>query len=126
MVQRIKRGMLAIGVCFPIYLALYTALYVIERLWLPVDRWFAGPALFGVGMALALRVAWMFARAAVRGGPLLVVRPEPVVVAPILPLVADPARPAEVEPEPVAGGEPAGLRQRAEAQRQLVADPQFG
>ena len=126
MVERIKRGMLAVGVCYPIYLALYAALYVIERLWLPVDRWIAGPALFGIGIALALRMAWLFGRAALRGGPVLVVPPEPVVVAPILPIVSDPARPAEVEPAPGAGGEPAAPPQPSEAERRLVADPQFG
>ena len=126
MVERIKRGMLAVGLCFPIYLVLYAALYAVERLWLPADRWFAGPALFGVGIALALRVAWMFGRAALRGGPVLVVPPEPVVVAPILPIVSDPTRPAEVERAPVAGGEPAAPSQPSEAERRLVADPQFG
>lgn len=126
MVERIKRGMLAVGVCFPIYLVLYSAMYVIERLWLPMDRWFAGSVLFWVGMVLALRVAWMFGRAALRGGPVLVVPPEPVVVAPILPIGSDPARPAEVEPAPVAGGEPAAPPQPSEAERRLVADPQFG
>ena len=126
MVERIKRGMLAIGVCFPIYLVLYTALFAIERLWLPADRWFAGTALFGVGIALALRMAWMFGRAALRGGPVAVVPPEPVVVAPILPIVSDPARRAEGRRAPVAGGEPAAPPQPSEAERRLVADPQFG
>ncbi len=126
MVERIKRGMLAVGVCFPIYLVLYTALFAIERLWLPADRWFAGTALFGVGIALALRMAWMFGRAALRGGPVAVVPPEPVVVAPILPIVSDPARPAEGRRAPVAGGEPAAPPQPSEAERRLVADPQFG
>lgn len=126
MVERAKRGMLAIGVCFPIYLVLYTALFAIERLWLPADRWFAGTALFGVGIALALRMAWMFGRAALRGGPVAVVPPEPVVVAPILPIVSDPARRAEGRRAPVAGGEPAAPPQPSEAERRLVADPQFG
>lgn len=126
MVERIKRGMLAVGVCFPIYLVLYSALYLIERLWLPADRWFAGPVLFGVGIALALRMAWLFGRAALRGGPVLSAPPEPEVTAPILPIVSDPARPAEVELAPVAGGEPATPSQSAEAERRLVADPQFG
>ena len=122
MVERIKRGMLAIGVCFPIYLVLYTALYGIERLWLPADRWFAGPVLFGVGIALALRVAWMFGRAALRGGPVLVVPPEPVVVAPILPIAAGPEGPAEVEPEPAPGGAPARPRLQSEAAGELVRE----
>ena len=126
MVERIKRGMLAVGVCFPIYLVLYSALYVIERLWLPMDRWFAGSVLFWVGMVLALRMAWLFARAALRGGPVLAVPPEPVVVAPILPIVSDPTRPAEVERPPVAGGAQAAPPQPSEAERRLVADPQFG
>ena len=126
MVERIKRGMLAVGVCYPIYLALYSALYVIERLWLPADRWFAGSVLFGVGIVLALRMAWLFGRAALRGGPVLVVPPEPVVVAPILPIVSEPARPVEVERAPVAGGESAARSQPSEAERPLVADPQFG
>ena len=129
MVERIKRGMLAVGVCYPIYLVLYAALFAIERLWLPADRWFAGTALYGVGIALALRVAWMFGRAALRGGPVLVVPPEPVVVAPILPIVAAPAGPAgppEVESEPVAGGEPARPRQRPEAVGELVPGTQPG
>ncbi len=122
MVERIKRGMLAIGVCFPIYLVLYTAVFAIERLWLPADRWVAGTALFGVGIALALRLAWMFGRAALRGGPVLVVRPEPVVVAPILPIAAGPDGPAAIEPEPVAGGEPARPRQQSEAAGGLVRE----
>lgn len=126
MVERIKRGMLAIGVCFPIYLVLYTAVFAIERLWLPADRWLAGPALFGVGTVLALRLAWMFGRAALRGGPVLVVRPEPVVVAPILPIVSDPARPVEGRRAPVTGGAPATPPHPSEAERRLVADPQFG
>ncbi len=126
MVERIRRGMLAIGVCFPIYLVLYTAVFAIERLWLPADRWLAGPALLGVGTVLALRLAWMFGRAALRGGPVLVVRPEPVVVAPILPIVAGPARPPEVEPEPAAGGEPARPRQQSEAVGELVPGTQPG
>ncbi len=126
MVERIKRGVLAVGVCFPIYLVLYTALYMIERLWLPADRWFAGPALFGVGIALALRLAWLFARAALRGGPVLAVPPQPDVIAPILPIVSDPARPAEGERSPVASGEPASPRQQPEAAGRLVPGPQAG
>lgn len=122
MVERIKRGMLAIGACFPIYLVLYTAVFAIERLWLPADRWVAGPALFGVGIALALRLAWMFGRAGLRGGPVLVVPPEPVVVAPILPIAAAPEGPAAVAPEPVAGGEPARPRQQSEAAGELVRE----
>lgn len=126
MVERIKRSVLAVGVCFPIYLGLYAAMYVIERLWLPADRWIAGPVLFGVGIVLALRMAWLFGRAALRGGPVLVVPPEPVVVAPILPIVSHPARPVEGRRAPVAGGEPAAPSQPSEAERRLVADPQFG
>lgn len=126
MVERIKRGLLAIGVCFPIYLVLYTAAFAIERLWLPADRWVAGPALFGAGIALALRLVWMFGRAALRGGPVLVVPPEPVVVAPILPIAAGPEGPAEVAPEPVAGGEPARPRQQLEAPGELVPGTQPG
>ena len=99
---------------------------MIERLWLPVDRWIAGPTLFGVGIALALRGAWMFGRAALRGGPVLVVPPEPVVVAPILPIVSDPTRPAEVERAPVTDGEAAAPPPPSEGERRLVADPQFG
>ncbi len=126
MVERIKRGMLAVGVCFPIYLVLYAALYAIERLWLPADRWLAGPVLLGVGIALALRVAWMFARAAVRGGPVLVVRPEPEVTAPILPIVSNPARPVRDERIPVAAGEPARPRQQPEGAGHLVPGTQPG
>ena len=126
MVERIKQGMLAVGVCFPIYLVLYAVLYMIERLWLPADRWFAGPVLSGVGMALALRVAWMFARAALRGGPVLVVPPEPVVTAPILPIVSDPARPVEGVPAPVADVEPARPRRQSEAAGELVPGTQPG
>ncbi len=126
MVERIKRGMLAVGVCFPIYLGLYSALYVIERLWLPAERWFAGTTLFAVGIVLALRLVWMFARAALRGGPVLVVRPEPVVVAPILPLAPDPPRPAEGEQAAVASGAPASPRRQPETEGQLVLRRQFG
>ena len=124
MVERIKRCMLAVGVCFPIYLVLYAALYALERLWLPADRWVAGSALFGVGIALALRVAWMFARAALRGGPVLAVPPEPVVTAPILPIVSDPARPVEGVPAPVAEVEPARPRQPSEAAGEIIPGTQ--
>ncbi len=126
MVERIKRAMFAVGVCFPIYLVLYTALYAIERLWLPAERWIAGPVLAGVGTLLALRLAWMFGRAALSGRPVLVVPPEPVVVAPVLPLFADPAQPPGVEPAPVERLEPASPRRQPETQEVLVPHRQFG
>ena len=132
MVERIKRGCLAIGVCFPIYLALYGAVYVIERLWLPDDQWFAGPALLGVGVVLALRLAWLFGRAALRGGPVLQAPQEPDVIAPILPIVSDPARPVSGVQAPAAvrasaaGGAPAAHRRQPAAAGRLVPDVQHG
>lgn len=132
MVERIKRGCLAIGVCFPIYLALYGALYVIERLWRPEDQWYAGGVLGTVGILLALRLAWLFGRAALRGGPVLQAPEEPDVIAPILPIVSDPARPVSgaqapaAVRAPAASAAPAAHRRQPAAAGRLVPDVQHG
>ena len=102
MLERIKVGALAMGVCYPIYLSLYSAAYLLDLA--------PGSTLAAIASLVALRMAWLFIRAAVRGGPVFVAPPEPDVTAPILGLGPDPARPAPDAAAPVAAAEPRPVR----------------
>lgn len=97
MVERMQRIAFGVGVCFPIYFLIYGAVYVFERLALPSEQWAAERALYGVGAVLALRLVWMFGRAALTGRPVLSPIPEPMKVEPILPIYADPAPEADAQ-----------------------------
>ena len=92
MLERIKNGVLAVGVCYPCYLLAYGTAYLFEPLLVAPDRHFAAGTMAAIaGMAL-LRMAWLFARAAVRGRPVFELPPEPNVTASILGLGPVPAR----------------------------------
>lgn len=99
MMERMKRIAFGVGVCFPIYFLLYGAVYVFERLALTPEQWAAGHWLYGAGIVFALRLVWMFGRAALTGRPVLSPTPELMKVEPILPIYADPASEADVQAE---------------------------
>lgn len=97
MLERIKTGVLAVGVCYPCYFLAYGTAYLLEPLLFPPEQHFAGTTLVAIAGLTLLRMAWLFARAAVRGRPVFELPPEPNVTAPILGLGPVPGRHASVE-----------------------------
>ena len=116
MLERIKVGALAMGVCYPIYLVMYGAVYLLG--------FATGYSLAAIAGLVALRMAWLFIRAAVRGRPVFEVPPEPEVTAPILALGPEPARPAPDDPVPVISDERRAQRTPPLSETRLTAGTQ--
>ena len=84
MLERIKNGVLAVGVCYPCYLLAYGTFYFVEPLLVDPDRRFATGTMTAIAGMAVLRIIWLFVRAAVRGRPVFELPPERDVTAPIL------------------------------------------
>ena len=84
MLERIKNGVLAVGVCYPCYLLAYGTFYFVEPLLVDPDRRFATGTMTAIAGMAILRIIWLFVRAAVRGRPVFELPPERGVTASIL------------------------------------------
>ena len=116
MLERIKNGVLAVGVCYPCYLLAYGTGYLLEPLLFPPEQHIAKTGLTVIAVMALVRMAWLFARAAVRGRPVFELPPEPVVTASVLGLGPVPARHETVGRTPAepAGPDPQRARQPVE------------
>ncbi len=125
MLERIKTGVLAVGVCYPCYLLAYGTAYLVEPLLFPPEQHIAKTGLATIAGLTLLRMAWLFARAAVRGRPVFELPPEPNVTASVLGLgpvtgrhePVDGAAAESPAPQPQGSPRPAATVLPAAAQR---------